>query len=117
MNDPDFRKNFFGIKLLQFNNEELLSITEFQAKEKDGYFIVYNKLNDIKDLLGKLDLKYTISNFSENNFNLKYFSFFTLMMNKKKSNLLVALFSLNEQISSNQIDRGSLLWSMRPQNQ
>ncbi len=93
MNEPNFKRNFFSLKLLKFNNNELLNITEFQENEKNGYFITYNKLNDITDLLQKLELKYTKENFSENNFSLKYFSFFTNESQVKSYTILTKLFS------------------------
>jgi hypothetical protein len=93
MNDPNFKKNFFNLKLLKFNNNELLNIAEFQENEKKGFFIVYNKLNDITDLFQKLEIKYTKENFSENNFSLKYFSFFTNESQVKSYTILTKLFS------------------------
>lgn len=91
--DNSFKDNLFNTKLLKFNNEELLTINEFQEKEKDGYFIVFNKLQDIKDLLHKLDLKYSTENFDDFNFNPKYFSFFTSESQVKSYTILTKLFS------------------------
>lgn len=90
---PVFKKNLFDAKLLKFNNKALLSITEFQEKEKEGYFIVFNKLADIKDLLQKLGLYYTIENFDDYNFNPKYFSFFANESQVKNYTILTKLFS------------------------
>jgi hypothetical protein len=92
--EPSFKKNLFNTKLLKFNNDELLSINEFQEKEKEGYFIIFNKLNDIKDLLQKLGLKYTIENFDDYSFNPKYFSLFANDSQVRSYNILTKLFSL-----------------------
>ena len=91
--EPSFKKNLFNTKLLNFNNDELLSINEFQEKEKEGYFIIFNKLNDIKDLLQKLGLKYTIENFDNYGFNPKYFSLFANDSQVRSYNILTKLFS------------------------
>ena len=92
--EPSFKKNLFNTKLLKFNNDELLSINEFQEKEKDGYFIIFNKLNAIKDLLQKLGLKYTIENFDDYSFNPKYFSLFANDSQVRSYNILTKLFSV-----------------------
>lgn len=91
--EPTFKKNLFNTKLLTFNNNEVLSISEFQEKEKDGYFIIFNKLNDIKDLFQKLGLKYTYENFDDYSFNPKYFSFFVNESQVKSYTTLTKLFS------------------------
>ncbi|ANE50637.1 AAA domain-containing protein [Flavisolibacter tropicus] len=91
--DQTFKKNLFATKLLKFNNEEILAITEFQEKEKDGYFIIFNKLNDIRDLLQKLGLFYTKDNFDDYNFNPKYFGFFANESQVKSYTILTKLFS------------------------
>ncbi|SFW80315.1 AAA domain-containing protein [Chitinophaga sancti] len=88
-----FKNNLFNTKLLKFNNEELLSINEFQEKEKDGYFIIFNRLNDIKDLLQKLDLKYTKENFDDFSFNPKYFNLFANDSHVRNYTILTRLFS------------------------
>ena len=91
--ESSFKKNLFNTKLLKFNNNEILSINEFQEKEEEGYFIVFNKLNDIKDLFQKLDLKYTIDNFDDYSFNPKYFSLFTNDSQVRSYTILTKLFS------------------------
>lgn len=91
--EPIFKKTLFNTKLLSFNNNETLSINEFQEKEKDGYFIIFNKLNDIKDLLKKLNLKYTTLNFDDYNFNPKYFSLFANDSQVRSYSILTKLFS------------------------
>ncbi|MCV9933028.1 AAA domain-containing protein [Flavobacterium sp. LS1R47] len=91
--EPTFKKNLFNTKLLNFNNNEILTINEFQEKEKNGYFIVFNKLNDIKDLLQKLNLKYTTLNFDDYSFNPKYFSLFANDSQVRSYSILTKLFS------------------------
>ncbi|GAA4756160.1 AAA domain-containing protein [Flavisolibacter ginsenosidimutans] len=91
--DPVFKKNLFNTKLLKFTNGEFISISEFQEKERDGYFIIFNKLNEIRDLLSKLGLLYTNENFDDYNFNPKYFSFFTGDSQVKSYTTLTRLFS------------------------
>lgn len=91
--DVTFKKNLFNSKLLKFNNDELLTINEFQEKEKEGYFIIFNKLNDIKDLLRKLGLNYTKENFDDYNFQPKYFSFFANESQVRSYSILTKLFS------------------------
>lgn len=88
-----FKNNLFNSRLLKFSNEEVLSINQFQEKEKDGYFLVFNKLNDIKDLLHKLGLHYTKENFDNYNFNPKYFSFFANESQVRSYIILTKLFS------------------------
>lgn len=91
--DVTFKKNLFNSKLLKFSNDELLTINEFQEKEKEGYFIIFNKLNDIKDLLPKLSLHYTKQNFDDYNFQPKYFSFFANESQVRSYSILTKLFS------------------------
>jgi hypothetical protein len=91
--DVTFKKNLFSSKLLKFNNDELLTINEFQEKEKDGYFLIFNKLNDIKDLLQKLGVNYSKENFDDYNFQPKYFSFFANESQVRSYSILTKLFS------------------------
>ncbi|KAA6340818.1 RecBCD enzyme subunit RecD [termite gut metagenome] len=91
-----FKNNLFNIRILEFHNGEWLTINEFQEKEKQGYFIIYNKLNDIRDLFTKLDLKCTVENFD--NFQ-KYFLYFTNESQVRGYTALTRLFSqvVNEE--------------------
>jgi len=91
-----FKNNLFNLNIIDFSTNdfnEILSINEFQEKEIEGYFILYNKLNDIKDLLYKLGLKLTIKNFEVYNFPEKYFRLFNNESQVKNYNILTNLFS------------------------
>ena len=88
-----FKNNLFNSRLLKFSTEEVLTINQFQEKEKEGYFIVFNKLDDIKDLLHKLGLHHTKENFDNYNFNPKYFSFFANESQVRSYTILTKLFS------------------------
>lgn len=115
-----FKKNLFNTKLLTFNNNEVLSINEFQEKEKDGYFIIFNKLQDIKDLFQKLGLKYTNENFDDYNFNPKYFSFFANESQVKSYTVLTKLFSqvvVNEKLATlNNVEKHRIFEAFRTLN-
>ncbi|WP_316795456.1 AAA domain-containing protein [Pedobacter agri] len=91
--EPVFKENLFKIPLLKFNNGEVLSITSFMEKEKEGYFIIYNKLADISDLLQKLGLVCTAENFDSYNFNPKYFNLFANDSHVRSYTTLTKLFS------------------------
>lgn len=88
-----FKENLFKIDLLKFNNNELLSINTFMDKEKEGYFIIYNKLADIRDLLEKLDLIITVENFDHYSFQDKYFGLFSGFSQVRSYITLTKLFS------------------------
>lgn len=88
-----FKNNLFAIEILEFNNNERISINAFQEKESNGYFIIYNKLNDITDVLQKLDLKYTKQNFDDYNFQQKYFNYFGGNSQVRSYTILTKLFS------------------------
>lgn len=93
MKKANFKDNLFNARILRFSNGEVLSINQFQEKEKDGYFIVFNKLDNIRDLLHKLDLRYTHENFDNYQFNPKYFSLFANESQVRSYTLLTKLFS------------------------
>jgi len=91
-----FKNNLFSLNILDFSTNsvnEILSINQFQEKEVDGYFIIYNKLNDIRDLLHKLGLKLTNKNFEVFNFPEKFFRLFNNESQVKNYNILTNLFS------------------------
>lgn len=88
-----FKENLFKIDLLKFNNNELLSINSFMDKEKEGYFIIYNKLADITDLLEKLNLIITVENFDDYSFVEKYFGLFSGFSQVRSYITLTKLFS------------------------
>lgn len=88
-----FKTNLFNSELLKFSNEEVLTINQFHEKEKEGYFIIFNKLDDIRDLLQKLGLYHTKENFDNYNFNPKYFSFFANESQVRSYTILTKLFS------------------------
>lgn len=55
--------NLMKIKIFEFSNGEWFTINMFIEKEQTGYFIIHNKLNEIRDLFYKLGLVYTVEDF------------------------------------------------------
>jgi hypothetical protein len=54
------KANLFNVNFLVFNNQEILSLNDFQAKEENGYFLITDKLETISDILVKLNFKVSI---------------------------------------------------------
>ncbi|WP_378106327.1 AAA domain-containing protein [Chryseobacterium sp. sg2396] len=81
------------LKLLRFSNGELLSISEFLEKERNGYFLLHNTLGTIKDILQKVGLITTELDLKEFEFVEKYRTF--LLQSSKHSGYteLTKLFS------------------------
>ncbi len=90
-----FINNLKKLKILEFNNGEFISLEELDSKQSDGYFIVHNKLSDIKDLLIKCDFKVSILNFNEYSFIRNYSSRLSNSSQLRSHEKLVEIFSDN----------------------
>lgn len=62
----DIKTQLLNLNLFEFSNGEVLSLSGFLAKEKEGYFLMHNTLVSIREILLKLGL--TITKLNLNNF-------------------------------------------------
>ncbi|MEZ4883860.1 MAG: ATP-binding protein [Chitinophagales bacterium] len=81
------------LKLFRFSNGDLLSLSEFLEKEKDGYFLLHNTLGEVKDILIKAGLITTTIDLNEYKF-VDIFRTYLLQASKHKGYTeLTQLFS------------------------
>lgn len=82
------------LKILRFSNGEILSVSEFLEKEKEGYFLLHNTLGEVKDILIKAGLITTLIDLNEYKF-VDIFRTYLLQASKHKGYTeLTQLFSL-----------------------
>lgn len=62
------KKQLMNLNLFEFSNNEILSLNNFLEKENRGYFLIHNNLEEIRDILLKLDLVITRLNLDEYKF-------------------------------------------------
>lgn len=81
------------LKLFRFSNGDILSLSEFLEKEKDGYFLLHNTLGEVKDILIKAGVITTSLDLNEFKF---YEIYRTYLLQSSKHNShteLTQLFS------------------------
>lgn len=87
------RSQLIKLKLFRFTNGDLLSLSEFLEKEKDGYFLLHNTLGEVKDILIKAGLIITAIDLNEFKF-VDIFRTYLLQASKHKGYTeLTQLFS------------------------
>lgn len=64
----EIKENLFDLKILEFTNGEVLSFNELADKQSEGYFIMHNKLADVKNILIKAGFKTTKLDFNKFDF-------------------------------------------------
>lgn len=89
----EIRPQLINLKLFRFSNGDLLSLSEFLNKEKDGYLLLHNTLGEVKDTLIKAGLTTTLIDLDEYKF-VDIYRTYLLQSSKHGSYLeLTQLFS------------------------
>ena len=82
------------LQLFKFSNGDILSLSEFLEKEKEGYFLLHNTLGEVNDILIKAGLITTLIDLNEYKF-VDIFRTYLLQASKHKGYTeLTQLFSL-----------------------
>lgn len=82
------------LQLFKFSNGDILSLSEFLEKEKEGYFLLHNTLGEVKDILIKAGLITTLIDLNEYKF-VDIFRTYLLQASKHRGYTeLTQLFSL-----------------------
>ncbi len=82
------------LQLFKFSNGDILSLSEFLEKEKEGYFLLHNTLGEVNDILIKAGLITTLIDLNEYKF-VEIFRTYLLQASKHKGYTeLTQLFSL-----------------------
>jgi hypothetical protein len=93
INFESIKPQLFGLNILEFSNDLTLSLNQFEANESDGLFLIHNTLNDIKDILLKLNLIVTKNNLDEYKFIETYRNYFKATTKHRGYTELTILFS------------------------
>jgi hypothetical protein len=92
---PTVTDNLLNLKLIEFSDNNTLSLKELDEKQSNGYFILHNKLSEIKDLLLKCSFKVTKLDFNDFSFVDNYRSYLSDKSQLKGHKNLVEIFSSN----------------------
>ena len=93
INVPIFRQNLFNLKIVPFNNGEILSLNEFREREDEGFLIIQSNLHEIRSVLEKSNLKTSLFDYAFYGFG-EIFNLFNNRNSQVKSHVaLVQFFS------------------------
>lgn len=89
----DIKAQLLNLNLFEFSNSEVLSLAGFLAKEKEGYFLIHNTLESIREILLKLGLTITKLNLNDFKFIDIYRTYLLQASRHKGYTELTQLFS------------------------
>ncbi|TBX68342.1 hypothetical protein EZL74_08505 [Flavobacterium silvisoli] len=94
-NIEKIKSQLVNLNLFEFSNRATLSLNSFVEKEREGYFLIHNKLSDIRDILLKLGVTITTLDLDEYSFVDIYRSYLLQSTKHKGYTELTQLFSNN----------------------